>query len=197
MRWLSSSVLLLPFLVACLNTASEPPPHAVVAVHEPPPPPTVTVGAACPGKIEAQDGLVAVSDDPLYKQALGEPTKGSLCTGQVFEAQKPVKVYRVWNKAKSYTKLGRWWSFSAPKGPVGAYRAANAICPEWSELDMVSECTLKVGAHVVVGPGQSAACKAESFPVSPTNQVFIPNETKDPANQKVFVEGCTEGSAWP
>ena len=48
-----------------------------------------------------------------------------------------------------------------------------------------------------LGPGQSAACKAESFPVSPTNQVFIPNETKDPANQKVFVENCTDGAPWP
>ncbi|MEO7331492.1 MAG: hypothetical protein ABI193_23150, partial [Minicystis sp.] len=97
----------------------------------------------------------------------------------------------------SYTKLGRWWSLSAPKGPIESYRTANAICPEWSDLDMVSECTLKVGAHVVVGPGQSATCKAESFPVSSTNQVFVPNETKDPANQKVFVEACTDGAPWP
>lgn len=194
MRWLLPTVVFLPLLAACVNTAAEPPPRAVVATHEPAPAPEP---AACPGKIEAQDGLAAVSDEPLYKQAVGEPTKGSLCTGQVFEAQKPVKVYRVWNKAKAYTKLGRWWSFAAPKGPVAAYRAANAICPEWSDLDMVSECTLKVGAHVVVGPGQSAACKAESFPVSPTNQVFIPNETKDPANQKVFVENCTDGAPWP
>ena len=126
MRWLLPTVVFLPLLAACVNTAAEPPPRAVVATHEPAPAPEP---AACPGKIEAQDGLAAVSDEPLYKQAVGEPTKGSLCTGQVFEAQKPVKVYRVWNKAKAYTKLGRWWSFAAPKGPVAAYRAANAISP--------------------------------------------------------------------
>ena len=192
MRWLSPPVLLLPLLVAC--GGAEPPLKAPVGGPEAP---VAAAPAACPGKIEAQDGLTAVSDDALYKQALGEPTKGSLCTGQVFEAQKPVKVYRVWNKAKGYTKLGRWWSFSAPRGPIEAYRTQNAICPEWSDLDMVSECTLKVGARVVVGPGQSANCKAGSFPVSPTNQVFIPNETKDPANQKVFVEACSEGAPWP
>jgi hypothetical protein len=197
MRWLPPSLLLVPFLVACVGSTPPPCPKAP----EPPPasavPASAAQGAACPGKVEAIDGLAPADDDALYKQALGQPGKGSLCTGQVFEVLRPVKVYRVWTKEKSHTKLGRWWSFSRPRGPVSEYRRANAICAEWSDLDVVSECTLKAGARVVVGPGQSALCKAESYPVSETNQVFVPNDTRDPEKQKVLVEGCTEGSPFP
>lgn len=193
--------LRLALSLSLLTACAEPPPPATPPQPPPavvtPPPATPSVGSACPGKIEVQDGLKEVSDEALLKQALGEPGKGSLCTGKVYEAVKPVTVYRVWNKAKAYTQLGRWWSFGKPAGPVDAYRAANAICPEWSALDVVSECKLKPGAKIVVGPGQSATCEKGGFPASATNQVFVPNETKDPANQKVFVEACTPGAAWP
>jgi hypothetical protein len=185
------------FLVACGGAAPPPvtPPGPTAAPAQTAPPPVVS--SACPGKVEVADGLQEVSDGTLLEQALGAPGKGSLCTGKVFQVVKPVTVYRVWNKAKAYTQLGRWWSFSTPRGPADDYRRANDICPEWSALDVVSECKLKVGARVVVGPGQSATCEKGALPASATNQVFVPNETKDPANQKVFVEGCTPGAAWP
>lgn len=161
-------------------------------------PPAVTPPTACPGKIEVPAaGLKPTRDSALYKQAVDEPNAGSLCTAQVFEVTQPITVYRVWNKAKAYTQLGRWWSFTKPVGPVEAYRKENAICKEWSDLDVVSECKLKVGAKIVVGPGQSAACKETTYPASATNQVFVPNDTKDPAKQVVWVEGCTAGAAWP
>lgn len=181
---------LIPFFFACTLAAC-------ASSNPQPPGPAPASSSACPGKVEAGDGLREVEDATLLQQALGAPGKGSLCTGKVFEATRPMTVYRVWNKSKPQTQLGRWWSFSAPRGPVDAYRAANAICAEWSDLDVVSECRLKAGARVVVGPGQSAACKSTSYPPSATNQVFIPNDTRDPANQKVFVEGCTPGAAWP
>lgn len=187
--------LSLSLLAAC----APPAPPATPATPTPTvvtPPPT-TPPTACPGTVETHDGLRESSDEALLKQALGDPGKGSLCTGKVFEVTKPVTVYRVWNKAKAYTQLGRWWSFSTPKGPVSAYRAANAICPEWSDLDVVSECKLKPGVKIVVGPGQSATCEKGGFPASATNQVFVPNDTRDPANQKVLVDACTPGAAWP
>jgi hypothetical protein len=160
-------------------------------------PPAAKAPAACPGAIEVPAGLKPARDSALYKQAVDEPGAGGLCTAQVFEVTQPVAVYRVWNKAKDYTLLGRWWSFAKPVGPVEAYRKDNAICPEWSQLDVVSTCTLKVGAKIVVGPGQSAGCKDGTYPASATNQVFVPNETKDPAKQVVWVEGCSAGVAWP
>lgn len=162
-----------------------------------PPPPLPAPASACAGTIDVVDGFREVDDGALLQQALGAPGKGNLCTGKVFEATKSVTVYRVWNKAKPHTQLGRWWSSSAPKGPIDAYRAANAICPEWSDLDVVSECRIKVGAHIVIGPGQSATCATMSYPPSATNQIFIPNDTRDPENQKVFVDGCSPGAAWP
>jgi hypothetical protein len=148
-------------------------------------------------------GLEEVHDEALLMRALGEPGNGKLCTGKVFAAAKPVSVYRVWDGAKTSTQLGSWWSFSKPAGPRETYRSANAICPEGSKLDVFSECHLKVGARVVVGPGQSAECEDSAtshkwtVPASAMNQVFIPNETRDPANPKVFVEGCSAGAPWP
>lgn len=190
----------LALLAACTgepapNTAPQPTatPSATQAIPPPPPP-----ASACPGKIDAPaDGLKEVDDAALLKSALGDPGKGALCAGKVFEATKPITVYRVWNKAKPYTQLGRWWSFARPLGPVDAYQKANDICPEWSALDVMSECKVKVGAHIVIGPGQSATCEKSSLPASATNQVFINNDTRDPAKQVVFVDGCTPGAAWP
>ncbi|MBY0417639.1 MAG: hypothetical protein K2W88_06200, partial [Pararheinheimera sp.] len=120
---------------------------------------TTAAAADCVGIIEAPAaGLEATSDPELLKSALGQPDKGQLCMGQVFVAKAPVKVYRVWDQAKSYTLYGRWWSFSLPQGPTEQYREANAICPSWSVLNQMSSCTLKVGSKIVVGPGQSADC---------------------------------------
>jgi len=153
--------------------------------------------APCSGTVEAHDGLAAIEDPALLKQALGEPGKGDLCTGKAFAVTRPLKVYRVWDKAKAGTQLGRWWSFARPAGPVEAYRLANVICPEWSALDIVSECTLKPGSHVVMGPGQSATCAGGPYPASPTNQVFVNNDMRAPGSPRLLVEGCTPGSAWP
>jgi hypothetical protein len=153
-------------------------------------------GQACVGGIVTPpEGLAAAQDDALLAQAVDVTGKGKLCTGEVFQATAKVTVYRVWNSAKDYTLLGGWWSFAAPKGPVAGYRADNAICPEWSDLNVVSSCHLKVGAKVVVGPGQSAACDHDlTYPKSATNQVFIPNDSR---SQKVYVEDCTPGAPWP
>ncbi|MFO0759708.1 MAG: hypothetical protein U0359_24680 [Byssovorax sp.] len=165
-------------------------PSATAAVNAPP-------AAACPGKVDAPEGLAEVSDPDLLKMALGDPGKGGLCTGKVFEVVKPVSVFRVWNQAKVQTALGRWWSFGKPKGPVDAYRRDNAICPEWSDLNFYNECHLKVGAHIVVGPGQSAECKSTTYAASSTNQVFVNNDTRDKDHPKLLVEECTSGSVWP
>lgn len=151
---------------------------------------------ACVGSIEAPAvGLEATSDPELLKSALGEPDKGQLCMGKVFVATAPVKVYRVWDQAKSYTLYGRWWSFMLPQGPTEQYREANAICPSWSVLNQMSSCTLKVGSKIVVGPGQSADCgEGLVYPKSAVNQVFINNDSR---NNVLWVENCDAGSTWP
>lgn len=152
-------------------------------------------GVACVGSIDAvPEGAKEVVDEPLAKSAIDETGKGKLCMTRVFEVIAPIKVYRVWNSQKSYTELGKWWSFSKPAGPVDVYREQNAICPEWSDLDRVSVCELKIGSHFAVGPGQSATCAATKYEKSAVNQVFIPNDTRE---EKVFVDHCEQLGAFP
>lgn len=159
------------------------------------PAPEEPAAPACVGEIEAPSGVRTVEDPELLAQAIAKDGEGKLCTGQVYEVVEPLTVYRVWTSAKPYTQLGGWWSFDEPQGPADAYREANAICPEWSDLDRMSRCTVKVGARIVVGPGQSAACEGGViFAQSAVNQVFIPNDARI---DQVFVEDCTPGEAWP
>lgn len=135
-----------------------------------------------------------MDDAVLLQEALGKSGEGKLCAGRVLEAMQSVTVYRVWNSAKDYTEFGRWWSFSKPTGPVEKYRADNAICPEWSDLNQLTACSLKVGARYVVGPGQSAQCMMMLYDRSAINQVYIPNDTRV---SKVYVENCVRMGAWP
>lgn len=144
--------------------------------------------------IKPPEGMVPATDDALLASAIGAPGKGALCSGKVFEAKKAVKVYRVWDASKSFTLYGSWWSFDKPVGPRDKYRLANDICPEWSPLNKMSSCTIKIGTKVVVGPGQSAQCADSLLPASAVNQVKIPNDSR---NNVLFVENCTEGVAWP
>ncbi|WP_338845398.1 hypothetical protein V8J88_16935 [Massilia sp. W12] len=139
-------------------------------------------------------GMVPATDDALLASAIGAPGKGALCKGKVFVAEKPVTVYRVWDKDKAYTVYGRWWSFDKPVGPREEYAKKNDICPEWSPLNIMSSCTIKVGTKVVVGPGQSATCTSGTLPASAVNQVYIPNDSR---NIILFVENCTPGTPWP
>ncbi len=152
-------------------------------------------GQACIGSImEVPKGLKAVKDPALLENAVGSSGNGKLCKGQVYEAVEEVVVYRVWNSEKSYTKYGRWWSFEQPVGPKAKYRKANGICPSWSELDVMSRCDIKVGAKIVVGPGQSAQCKDFIYAKSATNQVYIDNDSR---NNILWVEDCSSGTVWP
>jgi hypothetical protein len=150
---------------------------------------------ACKGAIGAPpDGVKEVTDEALARAAIDESGKGKLCMARVFEVVAPLKVYRVWNSQKTYTELGKWWSFAKPVGPVETYREQNAVCPEWSALDRLTVCELKVGARFAAGPGQSATCETAKYEKSSVNQVFIPNDTRE---NKVFVDHCEQLGAFP
>jgi hypothetical protein len=151
--------------------------------------------AECVGSvITPPAGLVEVTDDALLASALGEPGKGALCKGKVYRVDKSLTVYRVWDASKSYTALGRWWSMTKPVGPRDTYSVDNDICPEWSPLNKMNWCTVKIGTKIVIGPGQSAQCNASLLPASATNQIFIPNDTR---NNVVLVENCSTATDWP
>ncbi|MDD5544604.1 MAG: hypothetical protein PHX83_15665 [Acidobacteriia bacterium] len=154
-----------------------------------------TDGIACVGNVmQPPPGLVETENPALLAEARGASGEGKLCAGKVFRVTHPLTVYRVWDGAKSYTEFGRWWSFSPPQGPRESYREENEICPTWSALDRLSACMLKVGALIVIGPGQSAKCDGTSYGKSAENQVYVPNDSK---NGKVYVENCISSEKWP
>lgn len=161
--------------------------------------PQAQVQEQCIGAIHPPYGLTPVSDPALLAKAIQAPTKGGLCMGEVFQATQPLTVYRVWDSSKPWGQYGSWWSFNPPAGPRDAYRVENEICPSWSKLDRVTQCRLKVGSEIVIGPGQSAQCGAQdngvSYPPSAAIQVFVPNDTSDPS--KEFVSDCVAATAWP
>jgi hypothetical protein len=58
----------------------------------------------------------------------------------------------------------------------------------------MSQCKLRVGARVVLGPGQSASCDKELYPASAVNQLYIPNDSQ---KDILYIEQCSSGVAWP
>ncbi|WP_295443500.1 hypothetical protein [uncultured Thiodictyon sp.] len=124
----------------------------------------------------------AVVDEPLLKRALGQTDKGGLCQGTVYKSKKTLPVYRAWNSTNPRSRLGNWWAFNRPAGRTAAYRDAYEICYQWSPLDQLTRCTLKKGARLVVGTGQSAYCDGFlTYPVSPAKQIYIAIDPDSPA----------------
>lgn len=144
--------------------------------------PTAQVEPSCEGNTELAENLaphfVAVKDPVLLQQTLGEPEKGKLCQGQVYQSKSDSKVtlYRAWNSTNPNSQFGNWWAFDLPSGKIAQYREDYEICYQWSPLDKMVTCTLKANVNVVVGNGQSAYCSDYlSYPVSAAQQVYVDN----------------------
>lgn len=151
-------------------------------------PPESAAEEACIGTTALPDvyigKFVPVVDEDLLSRALGAPTEGKLCQGQVYEAvgdeeTQGVTVYRAWNSTNPSSQLGQWWASSEPAGLSAQYRAAYEICYQWSPLDKMSTCTLRPGTKVVIGNGQSARCSQYlTYPVSAEQQIYIENASE-------------------
>lgn len=143
--------------------------------------------------------VVLTAGDPDYALAdVGDAVKpvgdGGISAALVIRLDQDLAVYRLWNgPAKldangNTNRLGGWWSYDAPRGTVAAYRIAYEICPSWNDLTWVASCTLKKGAVVAIGPGQSvsaATCGdpggAASYPANPADwQTFVNQPWKHP-----------------
>ena len=134
-----------------------------------------------------QGKFQAIDDAPLLEQAIGEPTKGKLCQGQVYELKQDasVTIYRAWNSTNPGSEKGKWWASSKPTGKTAGYREDYEICYQWSPLDKLTTCKLKAGTKVVIGNGQSAECSAYlTYPVSAAQQIYIDDAATS-------VERCT------
>ncbi|MDO6705502.1 hypothetical protein [Photobacterium sp. 1_MG-2023] len=120
--------------------------------------------------------LVAVDDPALLTNAIGEPNKGKLCQGQVYEvkAGEALTIYRAWNSTNPNSQFGAWWATSQPNGKVAQYREGYEICYQWSPLDKMTRCELSPGSKLVIGNGQSAQCSEWlTYPVSAEQQLYL------------------------
>jgi hypothetical protein len=189
-------VLLL--LLACDSKAPEkpaPPPEPAPKVEAPAPTPpaasaaptALTLPPALVGKAE-----VVPSTDPAYAQAhVADAVKpagdGGISEALVVKLTADIPVYRLWSgPAKvdgngNTNRIGSWWSYDAPTGTRDQYRIDYEICTSWNDLTWVVTCTLKAGAVIAVGPGQSVSAATcgdptgkESYPANPVDwQTFI------------------------
>jgi hypothetical protein len=136
------------------------------------------------------DAVVLSPDDPDYARAdfsaaVKPEGAGGLVDGLVVKFTSDVPVFRMWSgpevvDARGNTnRLGQWWSWNHPAGTQADYRRRFEVCTAWNELDWVVGCTLKAGAVVTVGPGQSVSAEVcgkpnESYPANPQDwQIYV------------------------
>ncbi len=195
----SSFVLLVIMLTGCSAALAVTPVPTETSIPVATPVATADPNDCVGSIIDPPPGLLLESSDDPTMQKTAEPGAGNggICKGKTFTVVKPVTVYRLWDKSKSWAAYGDWWSLSYPEDTLINYDVENDICPSWGPHNKLSICTLKVGTKVVIGPGQSQQCTTEQIllPQSSVNQVYIPNDTKVTPNQ-VYVENC-ESVDWP
>lgn len=151
-------------------------------------------GIACMGTISAHSGLSETNNSALKGKAQGQSTKGGVCSAKSFTVTTPITLYRVYDANKDYTKYGGWRSFNRPTGSRDNYRAANAICKDWSPLDRLVACEIRPGSEIVIGTTQSANCEdGSTYPKTAENQVYVPNDNRAGI---IHVGACTEEPIW-
>lgn len=111
--------------------------------------------------------VVLSSADPAYGRAnvasaIKPEGQGGVSQALVVKLSQDLPVYRMWNgpvTSGNSNRLGGWWAFDAPRGSREGYRRAYEICGTWNQLVWVATCTLKQGAVVAIGPGQSVSAE--------------------------------------
>jgi hypothetical protein len=122
----------------------------------------------------AGKAVVLTPSDPAYAQAnvsgaVKSAGQGGVSGALVVQLSQDLPVYRMWNgptavAAGNDNRMGSWWAFDAPKGTREGYRRAYEICGTWNQLTWVATCTLKKGAVVAIGPGQSVSANTCADP---------------------------------
>lgn len=147
----------------------------------------ITLPAMLAGKAEVLADTDADHARGDLAGALKQPGEGGLSAALVVRLTADVPVYRMWSgpdkkdSRGNTNRLGQWWSYDRPTGTQASYRTAYEICEDWNELTWVVTCTLKAGAVVTIGPGQSVSAATcgdetgkEQYPANPDAwQVFV------------------------
>lgn len=134
----------------------------------------------CKALSRAPEGFDPIDAPELISQAKKGPGKGGVCDARAFRVNGTPTIYRAYNGTNPSSKLGEWWALEEPSGPVSAYRRDYQICYQWSPLDRLVKCTLRVGTKVVLGTGQSAACSEYlSYSTSASVQLYLADAKAD------------------
>lgn len=147
---------------------------------------TPTAAPECAGNmelpVEFSRKFTAISEPQLLAQSIGEEGEGKLCQGQVYVAKKSTQImlFRAWNGSDPASEFGEWWALKSPRGQIAQYRSDYQICYQNTPLDKMTLCSLKAGAKVVIGTGQSESCSASlAYPSSAKKQVYLANADAD------------------
>lgn len=144
---------------------------------------TFRAGDGLPPPVSGKAVVLQPTDADYGRAVIGAAVKptgqGGVVTGTVIKLTQDVPVYRMWSgptkvsSAGLTNRIGGWWSYDAPRGSQAQYRTAYEICLGWNDLTWVAQCTLKAGAVVVIGPGQSVSAETcgdatgrESYPAN-------------------------------
>jgi hypothetical protein len=151
----------------------------------------VAIAAGC-AQVPMRGLELVPPTDPSYMAAdpagaTGAQGEGKVTTPYVVRLTRDRVVYRLWagpavTDAEGRTsRIGQWWTFETPKGTLASFRRRYEVCEKWDSLRYVAKCTLKRGAVVVIGPGQSVSeqtCEKpdERYPANHRDfQVYIHN----------------------
>lgn len=123
-------------------------------------------GLALPPALAGKVAVLSPADADYVRAnvtgAVKPAGQGGVTQALVIKLSQDMAVYRMWNgpvTTGTGNRLGGWWTFDAPRGSREGYRRAYEICGNWNQLAYVATCTLKQGAVVAIGPGQSVSAE--------------------------------------
>jgi hypothetical protein len=136
-----------------------------------------------PSQLAGKAEVLSTTDADYLRAVITSAVKaageGGVVEGTVIRLKQDVTVWRMWsgptkkNASGLTNRIGGWWSYDAPIGTQAQYRTAYEICNGWNDLTWVAKCTMKAGAVVVIGPGQSVSAQtcgdvtgAETYPAN-------------------------------
>lgn len=140
-------------------------------------------GLKLPAQLQGKAVVVAAGDLDYPRADVAAAIKSAGASGiaqaLVVRLTEDVPVWRMWSgpakkDARGNTnRLGQWWTYDSPHGDQQQYRQDYEICRAWNDLTWMARCTLKKGAVVAIGPGQSVTAKEcgdptgeESYPAN-------------------------------
>lgn len=181
------AVTVAPCALSCQDEVGKPPPATAAAVAASAGPGPVPVALALPQQLAGKAEVVPKGDPDEARADLASAVKaageGGLTRGIVVRMTADVPIWRMWSgPTKKYdgrtNRMGQWWSYDAPHGTQSGYRIAYEICASWNDLTYMARCTLKKGAVVAIGPGNSVSANLcggnESYPENPRDwQVHV------------------------